>query len=55
MSHEKKIKEGKTPLEKTHYQSKFIAIKENRKKIKESFDKSREKSMKGKSDEIVEV
>ena len=38
-----------------HYQPQFIATKENREKIKKSFEKSRKDSMKGKYDAIVEV
>lgn len=54
MSEEKKPKDALTK-ENAHYNEKFIATKENRQKVKESFDKSREQSMKGKFDGFVEV
>ncbi|VAW84240.1 hypothetical protein MNBD_GAMMA18-2156 [hydrothermal vent metagenome] len=55
MTHKKKTEEVNKLIEKKHCHSKFIATKENRKKVKESFDKSRERSMEGKFDGIVEV
>ncbi|GAA6168238.1 hypothetical protein [Sessilibacter corallicola] len=38
-----------------HYNEKFLATKENRKKVKEAFDKSKKKSMKGDFDQYMEV
>ena len=55
MSDKKKSEENTSSKEATHYTEKFIATKENRQKIKQAFDKSREESIKGKYDGIVEV
>ncbi|MGI9280055.1 MAG: hypothetical protein ACR2PX_10560 [Endozoicomonas sp.] len=54
MSNEKKSNNALSK-EKAHYNEKFIATKENRQKVKDAFDKSRDQSMKGKFDGVVEV
>ena len=55
MSDEKKSEKNTPTKETSRYTEKFVATKENRQKIKQAFDKSREESMKGKYDGIVEV
>lgn len=55
MSDIKKTKGSASSKETSLYTEKFIATKENRQKIKKAFDNSREESMKGKFDRIVEV